>query len=82
MQTKDKVLDDIARLAGGTIGIVSGVGQNVKTEIKSRVEEIVDRLDLVPRSDLERVEAMLQKTRLEQDALIKRIEALEGKKKK
>lgn len=82
MQTKDKVLDDIARLAGGTVGIVSSLGQNVKAEIKSRVEEIVDRLDLVPRADLERVEALLQKTKIEQEDLIKRIEALEGKKKK
>ena len=78
MDTKNKVLDDMARLAGGTVSLVSGLGNNIRAEIKSRVEEIVDRLDLVPRADLERTEAMVQKMRLEQEELIKRIEKLEA----
>lgn len=82
MQSKDKILDDIARLAGGTVSVVSGLGQNIRAEIKARVEEIVERLDLVPRADFEALEAMLKKSREEQADMLKRIEALEKSTKK
>ena len=74
-------LDDLARLAGGTVGIASGISQNIRAEIKSRVDEIVGRLDLVPRQDLERLEAIVQETRKQNEDLKLRIETLEKKKK-
>lgn len=78
----EKVLDDVARFAGGAIGIASGLGQNIRAEIKSRANDVSDRLDLVPREDLERVEAVLQNAIKEQQDLKLRIEKLENKKKK
>lgn len=77
----EKLLDNVARLAGGTIGIVSGLSHNIRAEIKSRVDEIVDRLDLAPRTDLDRLEIRLQESRKEQESLKLRIETLEKKKK-
>lgn len=77
MLNKERVLDDAARLAGGAAGIIGGLSQSIRAEIKSRVEETSERLDLVPRADFEKLEAMLAHSRLEQDALIARIEALE-----
>ncbi|MGB0720233.1 MAG: accessory factor UbiK family protein [Bdellovibrionales bacterium] len=79
---KDKILDDIAQLAGGTASVVSGLGQSIKSDVKSRVEEIVDRLDLVPREDFDRLEAVLIETRARCDALEKRVATLEGAKPK
>ena len=79
---REKVLDNIAQFASGTISIASGIAGNIHAEIKTRVEEVVTRLDLVPREDFDRLEAMLQHARLEQEDLKARIEALEGKKKK
>ena len=79
---KEKVLDNIAQFAGGTVSIASGIAQNIRTEIKSRVEEVVTRLDLVPREDFDRLEAMLQQSRLEQEELKTRLEVLEGQKQK
>ncbi|MEZ5813756.1 MAG: accessory factor UbiK family protein [Alphaproteobacteria bacterium] len=61
--TKEKVLDDIAQLAGGTLSVFSGLNNSIREEIKSRVDEMAAHLDLVPREDL--------------DALEQRIEALE-----
>jgi BMFP domain-containing protein YqiC len=61
--TKEKILDDIAQLAGGTLSVFSGLNNSIREEIKSRVDEMAARLDLVPREDL--------------DALERRIEALE-----
>ncbi len=82
MKPKEKVFDDIARMAGGAVSIMSGVSKQVREEIRSRVDELATRMDLVPREDFERLEAMLAKARKEQAELLKRIEALEGKKSK
>lgn len=81
MQNKEKLLDNVAQLAGGTASIVSGLSRNIREEIKSRVNEVVDRLDLVPREDLETLETRLEKSLKEQEDLKLRIEKLEKKKK-
>ena len=72
-------MDDLAQLAGGAAGLVSGVQQQIKDDIKARVEEMATNLDLVPREDLDRVEAMLQQALNDQKDLKKRLDALEGK---
>ncbi len=77
MIVKEKILDDVARVAGGTVSVLSGFSHQAKEDIRTRIEEIADRLDLVPREDFERLEAMLGKAREEQQDLTKRIEALE-----
>lgn len=79
MQKREKMMDDVARLAGGTIGVVSGLGHNLREEIKSRITEMIDHLDLVPRTDLERLETIIQETRAQNDDLKLRIETLEKK---
>lgn len=70
MGSKDRVFDDLSRMAGGAVGIVSGMGQSLREEISSRIDEAVQRLDLVPREDFERLEAVVQ-------AQAARIETLE-----
>ena len=81
MQNREKILDNVAQLAGGTASIVSGLSQNIRAEIKSRIDETSDRLDLVPRADFERLEAMLEASLKEQEELKLRIEKLEKRKK-
>ncbi len=80
MKPKEKVLDDIARMAGGAVTIMSGLTKQARDEIRARADELATRLDLVPREDFDRLEAMLAEARKEQISLRKRIEALEGKK--
>lgn len=69
----NRLLDDIARVAGGAAGLLSSVRQQVTEEIRARFDDMADRMDLVPRADLERVETQVA-------ALQKRLDALEGKK--
>lgn len=76
---RDKILDDVARVAGGTVGALSDLGRSAKQDIRARVEEIADRLDLVPRDEFNRLESMLAQSRAELDDLKKRIEILEKK---
>lgn len=67
-----KILDDIARVAGGAVNILSGLQQQMREEIKARIDEMAARMELVPREDMDRAEARIA-------ALEKRIAALEGK---
>ena len=49
MGSDKKVLDDIARVAGGAVNIISGLQQQVRDDMRARVEDMAARLDLVPR---------------------------------
>ncbi len=75
-----RFLDDIARVAGGAVNIVSGLQQQLREDLKSRVDSMADRADLVPREDLQRAEAMITKLRARIDDLEARMDKVEGKK--
>lgn len=60
IQSKNKIFDDIARVAGGAVSIASGLSKQVKEEIRARVDEMALKLDLVPREDFERLEARVE----------------------
>lgn len=77
MSAREKILDDLAKMAGGTVSVFSGLSAEIRQEIRSHIDELALKMDLVPRADFERVETLLNTTRLEQDALIKRLETLE-----
>ncbi len=79
--TKPKeIIDDIAQLAGGAAGLIGSASQQIRDDIKTRVEDVADRMDLVPREDLDRVEALLHKALDDQKDMLARIETLEAKK--
>lgn len=77
IRNKDRVLDDIARVAGGTVSVFSGLSQNIREEIRARTDEMAARLDLIPREDFERLETVLEETRKTQQEQEKRIKELE-----
>lgn len=79
MTKNSQILDDIARVAGGAVGMVNNLREQLQNDIKARVEEMATRMDLVPREDLDRVEALLQKTIADQESIIARLNTLEGK---
>lgn len=77
-RNREKILDDIARVAGGTVSVVSGMTRSLRGEIRSRIDEAAMRLDLVPREEIERLEAVLLETRRIADEQARRIDALEA----
>jgi len=77
MSKKEKILDDMARMAGGAIGTIGNLRGQMKEEVRLRIDEMAMRMDLVPREDFERVEDMLKQARIEQEELRARIEKLE-----
>ncbi|MCB1562067.1 MAG: accessory factor UbiK family protein [Alphaproteobacteria bacterium] len=72
MQGKDKILDDIARVAGGAVGVFSGLNHSIREDIRGRIDETALRLDLVPRAEFERLELMLSEA-------LSRLEKLEAR---
>lgn len=78
MSKTSHVMDDIAQLAGGAAGLIGSLQQQVRDEIKARVDDMATQMDLVPKEDLDRVEALLNKALDEQEDLKKRLEKLES----
>ena len=77
MQTKNRIFDDVAKVASGAVSTFSGVKEEVDGLIRHKIEQVIQDLDLVSREEYEVVKAMAAKARTEQDALIARIDALE-----
>lgn len=79
MQTSNRVLDDIARLANGMMGVAAGFRGEVEGMIKARLTAMLADANLVPREDFEAVRAMAAKARAEQETLEAKVAALEAR---
>jgi BMFP domain-containing protein YqiC len=73
------VLDDIARLANGMMGVAAGFRGEVEGMIKARLTAMLADANLVPREDFEAVRAMAAKARTEQENLAAKVAALEAR---
>ena len=79
MQSQNRLLDDLARVATGALGTLSGVREEVEAQFRQRFERVLDQMDLVSREEFDAVKAMAAKARAEQEALEARVAALEAK---
>ena len=77
-QDSGRFFDDMARLATGAVGAMSGFRQHLRQEIKTHLDRFLIELDLGPRSDFEVVEAMVKQARQDNESLKKRMAALEA----
>jgi BMFP domain-containing protein YqiC len=75
-----KFFDDLARVAGGAVNVFSGLQEQIRNDIRARVEEMATRMDLVPRDELDMAKATIEKMRKRMDDMDQRLSALEGKK--
>ncbi len=78
MQTDHRLLDDLARVASGALGTLTGVREDVEARIRERFERILGDMDIVTRDEFEAVKEMAARARAENETLKKRIEALEA----
>jgi len=77
MQTDNRLLDDLARVAGSAMGAASGVRGEFESIIRRQFERILSNMDLVSRDEFDAVSEMAAKARSEQESLELRIAALE-----
>jgi BMFP domain-containing protein YqiC len=79
MQTDNRLLDDLTRIATSALGTLQGAKSEAETIIRQRLERVLSDMDLVTREEFEAVRAMAVAAREENERLLKRIEALEKK---
>lgn len=79
MQSQNPFFDDLARVASGAMGALSGLRAEMEAMMRQQLERFTSGLDMVPREEFEVVRAMAIKARQEQDALEERVKALEAK---
>jgi len=77
MQSENKILDDIARVASGAMGVAAGMRGEVEARLREQLERLVAQMDVVPRAEFEAIKAVAVTAREEQEALAARLAALE-----
>jgi BMFP domain-containing protein YqiC len=77
MQSDNRLLDDLARVASGALSALTGVREEVEARLRDQFERVLDRMNLVRREEFEAVQAMAAKARAEQERLAERLAALE-----
>ena len=79
MQTSNRILDDLARVANGAVSTLVGIKNEIDALVRQRIERLLNDADVVPRDEFDAVKAMAAKARTEQERLEKRIAGLEAK---
>lgn len=79
MQSDNRLLDDLARVASGALGGLQGFKDEVTARLRDQFERVLADLDMVPREEFDAVKAMAAEARAQNEALAARLAALEAK---
>ncbi len=79
MQSQNRLLDDLARVASGAFGVAAGMRSEVESRMREQFEQILSRMDLVTREDYEAAYAMAQNARDAQESMAERVATLEAR---
>ena len=77
MQSQNRFFDDLARVASGAVGTLTGIKGEVETRLREQLERVLAGMDLVSRDEFEAVKAMAAAARAEQEDLARRLTELE-----
>ena len=79
MQKDNRLFDDLAKIANGAIGSLSGLRQDVESRLQQQMERLLGRMHLVNREEFDAVRAMAVNAREEQMKLMEKISQLEAR---
>jgi BMFP domain-containing protein YqiC len=79
MQSQNPFFDDLARVASGAMGALSGLRAEMEAMMRQQLERFTAGMDLVSREEFEVVRAMAIKAREEQETLAARVAELEAR---
>lgn len=82
MQTSNRILDDLAKVANGAASAVTGLKDDAEGMIRRQLQKLLADQDLVTREEFEAVKALAANARAGEEALQKRVAALEAQLKK
>ncbi len=77
MQTRNRMFDDAARVAGGAFGTLAGIRREIESLVRAQFERMLGGLDLVTRDEFDAVREMAATARAQQEALEARVAELE-----
>ena len=77
MQSQNRIFDDIAHVAGGALGAISGLQQEMEALIRDRVERFMTNGNFVRRDEFDAVKEMAATARAEQERLTVQVAQLE-----
>lgn len=77
MQSQNRFFDDMARVASGAAGALTGIRGEIEARFRNQLERVLAGMDVVSREEFEAARAMAARAREEQEILLRRVEALE-----
>jgi len=78
MQERPRIFDDMSRLFNDAAGAAKTIGKEAEAMIRAQVERLMSNMDIVTREEFEAVRDMAIAARNANDALERRIAALEA----
>ena len=79
MQTDNRLLDDMAKVATGALGSFTGLKHEIESRVQQQLERLLGRMNLVSREEFETVKAVAQAASEEQIRLERRLADLEAR---
>ena len=79
MQTDNPLLDDLARVATGALGALTGVKTEIEARLRDQLERVLARMDLVTREEFEAARTMAANARAAEEGMAQRLAALEAR---
>ena len=77
MADRPRFFDDIAGVAGGAISALAGLREETEAMLRARMDDLIQRLDLVRREELEAIKELAANARTGQEAAETRAATLE-----
>ncbi len=78
MQSQSILLDELARVMTGAMGLAQGLTAEAKSVLRAQAARLVAEMDLVGREEFEAMKSLAEDARAEAEALRARVEALEA----
>ncbi|MEO5809005.1 MAG: accessory factor UbiK family protein [Sphingomicrobium sp.] len=78
MQSENRLFEDLVKMMNGAAGTFAGMGREAEASMRDKMREWVGGVDMIGRDEFEAVKAMAAAARDENEALTKRIAALEA----
>jgi len=77
MSDRPKFFDDLAGVAGGAISAIAGLREEAEATLRARLDDLIQRLDLVRREELEAIKDLAANARTGQEAAEAKVGDLE-----
>ena len=79
MNDRPRFFDDLAGVAGGAISALAGLREEAEAMMRARMDDLIQRLDLVRREELEAIQELAANARAGQEVAEARAGELEAR---